>query len=154
MNDPDGKGKVRRAVTAVAGATVSQVLGNELAPGGPAASAPPPQPEPVAAAETAAEHHEYVPEVETSTVTRGEDGSVSAKTGTVWHPQAGDGAPVADLPTVEEFEQIDVAEDAFGNFVIDATERVVVHDHGHDEVYVDHQHVVVPGDGRPGDTDL
>ncbi|MEA5361589.1 hypothetical protein VA596_18745 [Amycolatopsis sp., V23-08] len=148
------KGKVKKAVTAVAGATVSEVLGNALTPGSP--SAPPPQPEP-AAAETAAHDtsgHEYVPHVETTTVTRGEDGSVEAQTGTTWHPETADGTPLADLPTVEEFEQIDVHEDAFGNFVIDATERFVVHNHGHDEVYVDHQHLVVPGDGTPGDTDI
>ncbi|WP_410625482.1 hypothetical protein [Amycolatopsis sp. cmx-8-4] len=146
-------GKIKKAVTAVAGATVSEVLGNALTPGSP--SAPPPQPEPAAAGTAQdASGHEYVPHVETTTVTRGEDGSVEAQTGTTWHPETTDGTPLADLPTVEEFEQIDVHEDAFGNFVIDATERFVVHNHGHDEVYVDHQHLVVPGDGTPGDTDI
>jgi hypothetical protein len=146
------KGKVRRAVVAVAGAVASEVAGNALTPGAPP---PPPAPEP-AAAETphGAPAHEYVPEGPTTTVTRGEDGSVEARTGTVWHPETADGKPVEELPTVEEFEQIDVREDEFGNFVIDATERFVVHTHGHDEVYVDHQHLVVPGDGTPGDTDI
>jgi hypothetical protein len=146
------KGKVRRAVVAAAGAVASEVAGNALTPG---ATPPPPQPEP-AAAETPhdAPAHEYVPEVETSTVTRGEDGSVEARTGTVWHPETTEGTPLEDLPTVEEFEQIDVREDEFGNFIIDATERFVVHNHGHDEVYVEHQHLVVPGDGTPGDTDI
>ncbi|WP_328454529.1 hypothetical protein [Amycolatopsis sp. NBC_00438] len=150
------QGKVKKAVTAVAGATVSEVLGNALTPGSPSAPPPPQQqPEP-AAAETPQDTsgHEYVPHVETTSVTRGEDGSVEARTGTTWHPETADGTPLADLPTVEEFEQIDVHEDAFGNFVIDATERFVVHNHGHDEVYVDHQHLVVPGDGTPGDTDI
>ncbi|MDT7798816.1 MAG: hypothetical protein QOI78_2249 [Actinomycetota bacterium] len=148
------KGKVKKAVTAVAGATVSEVLGGALTPGSP--SAPPPQPEPAAAetAQAAPSGHEYVPHVETTTVTRGEDGSVEAQTGTTWHPETTDGTPLEDLPTVEEFEQIDVHEDAFGNFVIDATERFVVHNHGRDEVYVDRQHLVVPGDGTPGDTDI
>ncbi|GAB3167257.1 hypothetical protein GCM10027258_92460 [Amycolatopsis stemonae] len=148
--------KVKRAVTATAGAVASEVAGNLLTPGSSATTAtPPPQPAP-AAAETAHTDpgHDYVPHVETSTVTRGEDGSVEARTGTVWHPETTGGAPVEDLPTVEEFEQIDVREDEFGNFVIDATERFVVHNHGHDEVYADHQHVVVPGDGTPGDTDI
>jgi hypothetical protein len=149
-------GRVKKVVTAVAGAAVSEVLGNALTPGSP--GAPPPQPEPAAAetAQTAPDTsgHEYVPHVETSTVTRGEDGSVEAQTGTVWHPETTGGTPLEDLPTVEEFEQIDVHEDAFGNFVIDATERFVVHNHGHDEVYVEHQHLVVPGDGTPGDTDI
>lgn len=146
------KGKIRKAVTAAAGAIASEVVGNVLTPGSPGAA---PRPEP-AAAETphADTGHEYVPHVETSTVTRGEDGSVEARTGTVWHPETTGGAPAEDLPTVEEFEQIDVREDEFGNFVIDATERFVVHNHGHDEVYVDHQHLVVPGDGTPGDTDI
>jgi hypothetical protein len=156
MSDHTVKGKARRAVTAVAAATVSEVLGNALTPGSP--GAPPPQPEPAAAetAQTAQETsgHEYVPHVETSTVTRGEDGSVEAQTGTVWAPETTDGTPLEDLPTVEEFEQIDVREDEFGNFIIDATERFVVHNHGRDEVYVDHQHIVVPGDGTPGDTDI
>jgi hypothetical protein len=147
--------KIKRAAAAVAGAVASEVAGNALTPGSPGASAPPPQPEP-AAAETPhdAPAHEYVPQVETSTVTRGEDGSVEARTGTVWHPETTDGTPLEDLPTVEEFEQIDVREDEFGNFIIDATERFVVHDNGRDEVYVDHQHIVVPGDGTPGDTDI
>ncbi|WP_439380630.1 hypothetical protein [Amycolatopsis lexingtonensis] len=148
------KGKIRKAVTAAAGAVASEVVGNALTPG----TTPPPQPqqpEPVAA-ETAHDvpAHEYVPEVETSTVTRGEDGHVEAQTGTVWHPETADGLPLAELPTVEEFEQIEVREDEFGNFIIDATERFVVHNHGHDEVYTDHQHLVVPGDGTPGDTDI
>ncbi|OXM70028.1 hypothetical protein [Amycolatopsis vastitatis] len=151
--------KIKRAAVAVAGAVASEVAGNVLTPGSPGAAPPPPpppHPEPVAA-ETAAHEaggHEYVPEVETHTVTRGEDGSVEARTGTVWHPETTDGTPLEELPTVEEFEQIDVREDEFGNFVIDATERFVVHDHGHDEVYVEHQHLVVPGDGTPGDTDI
>jgi hypothetical protein len=147
--------KIKRVATAVAGAVASEVAGNALTPGSPGASAPPPQPEP-AAAETPqdAPAHEYVPHVETSTVTRGEDGSVEAQTGTVWHPETTDGTPLEDLPTVEEFEQIDVREDEFGNFIIDATERFVVHTNGRDEVYVDHQHIVVPGDGTPGDTDI
>ncbi|WP_329047938.1 hypothetical protein OG738_36895 [Amycolatopsis sp. NBC_01488] len=149
------KHKIRRAVTAAAGAVASEVAGNVLTPGSPGAPPPPPHPEPVAAETPHADTgHEYVPHVETSTVTRGEDGSVEARTGTVWHPETPGGAPVGDLPTVEEFEQIDVREDEFGNFVIEATERFVVHDHGHDEVYVDHQHLVVPGDGTPGDTDI
>ncbi|WP_033263232.1 hypothetical protein [Amycolatopsis vancoresmycina] len=151
------KGKIRKAATAAAGAVASEMAGNLLTPGSPATA---PRPEP-AAAETphagtppADAGHEYVPHVETSTVTRGEDGSVEARTGTVWHPETTGGAPAEDLPTVEEFEQIDVREDEFGNFVIDATERFVVHNHGRDEVYVDHQHLVVPGDGTPGDTDI
>jgi hypothetical protein len=149
------KGKIRRAVVAAAGAVASEVVGNALTPGATPPPPPPPQPEP-AAAETPhdAPAHEYVPEVETSTVTRGEDGSVEARTGTVWHPETTEGTPLEDLPTVEEFEQIDVREDEFGNFIIDATERFVVHNHGHDEVYVEHQHLVVPGDGTPGDTDI
>lgn len=149
MNDHlDAKGKVRRAVTAVAGATVSEVLGNELTSGSSSAA-------PVHEAAPTAER-EWVPETESSSVSRGEDGSVEAKTSTVWHPETHGGteAPPEDLPTIEEFEQIDVREDEFGNFVIDATERVVVHNHGHDETYVDHQHLVIPGDGTPGDTDL
>ncbi|WP_290055857.1 hypothetical protein [Amycolatopsis solani] len=148
------KGKIRKAVTAAAGAVASELVGNALPPGAPPPP-PPPQPEPVAA-ETAHDvpEHEYVPEVETSTVTRGEDGSVAAQTGTVWHPETVDGLPLKDLPTVEEFEQIEVREDEFGNFIIDATERFVVHTNGHDEVYTDHQHIVVPGDGTPGDTDI
>ncbi|MGW5720271.1 hypothetical protein ACWEVP_29170 [Amycolatopsis sp. NPDC003865] len=152
MNDVPKK--IKRAASAVAGAVASEVVGNALTPGSPAASAPPPQPEP--AAETAHDvpAHEYVPEVETSTVTRGEDGHVEARTGTVWHPETTDGLPLEELPTVEEFEQIEVREDEFGNFIIDATERFVVHTHGHDEVYTDHQHLVVPGDGTPGDTDI
>ncbi|MEU0797891.1 hypothetical protein ABZ342_48160 [Amycolatopsis sp. NPDC005961] len=147
--------KIKRAAAAVAGAVASEVAGNVLTPGSPAASAPPPQPEP-AAAETPHDvpAHEYVPEVETSTVTRGEDGHVEARTGTVWHPETTDGLPLKELPTVEEFEQIEVHEDEFGNFVIDATERFVVHNNGRDEVYTDHQHLVVPGDGTPGDTDI
>jgi hypothetical protein len=149
------KSKVKGAVVAGAGAVVSEVLGNALTSGETPPPPPPPEPEP-AAAETAQPDtgHEYVPEVEISTVTRGEDGSVAAETGTVWHPETADGVPLEDLPTVEEFEQIDVREDEFGNFVIDATERFVVHTHGHDEVYVEHQHIVVPGDGTPGDTDI
>ncbi|MBE8521295.1 hypothetical protein ILP97_28060 [Amycolatopsis sp. H6(2020)] len=145
--------KIKRTAAAVAGAVASEVAGNALTPGSPAA--PPPQPEP-AAAETPHDTppHEYVPQVETSTVTRGEDGHVEAQTGTVWHPETTDGLPLEELPTVEEFEQIDVREDEFGNFVIDATERFVVHNHGRDEVYVEHQHLVVPGDGTPGDTDI
>jgi hypothetical protein len=147
--------KIKRTAAAVAGAVASEVAGNALTPGSPGASAPPPQPEP-AAAETPHDvpAHEYVPQVETSTVTRGEDGHVEAQTGTVWHPETTDGLPLTDLPTVEEFEQIEVHEDEFGNFVIDATERFVVHNHGRDEVYTDHQHIVVPGDGTPGDTDI
>ncbi|MEV6628923.1 hypothetical protein AB0M83_43160 [Amycolatopsis sp. NPDC051106] len=147
--------KIKRTAAAVAGAVASEVAGNALTPGSPGASAPPPQPEP-AAAETPHDvpAHEYVPQVETSTVTRGEDGHVEAQTGTVWHPETADGLPLTDLPTVEEFEQIEVHEDEFGNFVIDATERFVVHNHGRDEVYTDHQHIVVPGDGTPGDTDI
>lgn len=148
------KGKVRRAAAAVAGSVASDLVGNVLTPGSPGAPPPPPPQPETAAAETPHEAHAYVPEVETSTVTHGEDGSVAARTGTVWHPETTEGTPVQDLPTVEEFEQIDVHEDADGNFVIDATERFVVRDHGHDEVYVDHQHVVVPGDGTPGDADL
>ncbi|WP_410635660.1 hypothetical protein [Amycolatopsis sp. cmx-4-83] len=148
------KGKIRKAVTAAAGAVASEVVGNALTSGAPQPP-PPPASQPVAA-ETAHDvpAHEYVPEVETSTVTRGEDGHVEARTGTVWHPETADGVPLADLPTVEEFEQIEVHEDEFGNFVIDATERFVVHNHGRDEVYTDHQHLVVPGDGTPGDTDI
>jgi len=159
MNDHfDAKSKVRRAVTAVTGATVSEVLGNALtsnapsaAPAADAAAAPVHE-----AAATAASTREWVPETESSSVSRGEDGSVEAKTSTVWHPETHGGteAPPEDLPTIEEFEQIDVREDEFGNFIIDATERVVVHNHGHDETYVDHQHLVIPGDGTPGDTDL
>jgi hypothetical protein len=148
--------KFKRAVAAVAGAVASEVAGNALTPGATPPPPPPPtQPEP-AAAGTAHDvpAHEYVPEVETSTVTRGEDGHVEARTGTVWHPETTDGLPLEELPTVEEFEQIEVHEDAFGNFVIDATERFVVHNHGRDEVYTDHQHLVVPGDGTPGDTDI
>ncbi|MFJ7213909.1 hypothetical protein [Amycolatopsis sp. NPDC098790] len=147
--------KVKRTAAAVAGAVASEVAGNALTPGSPGASAPPPRPEP-AAAETAHDvpPHEYVPEVETSTVTRGEDGHVEAQTGTVWHPETTDGLPLKELPTVEEFEQIEVREDEFGNFIIDATERFVVHNNGRDEVYTDHQHIVVPGDGTPGDTDI
>jgi hypothetical protein len=147
------KGKIKRAVGAAAGAVLSELAGNALTSGKP--DAPPPQPEPVAA-ETTQEPsaHEYVPHVETTSVTRGEDGSVEAQTGTVWHPETTDGTPLEELPTVEEFEQIDVREDEFGNFIIDATERFVVHTRGHDEVYVEHQHVVVPGDGTPGDTDI
>lgn len=147
--------KIKRAAQAVAGAVASEVVGNALTPGSPGASAPPPQPEP-AAAETPHDvpAHEYVPQVETSTVTRGEDGHVEAQTGTVWHPETTDGLPLKDLPTVEEFEQIEVHEDEFGNFIIDATERFVVHNNGRDEVYTDHQHIVVPGDGTPGDTDI
>lgn len=149
------KGKIRRAVTAAAGAVASEVAGNVLTPGSPGAAPPPPQPEPAASqAPHDVPEHEYVPEVETSTVTRGEDGHVEARTGTVWHPETTDGMPLKELPTVEEFEQIEVHEDEFGNFVIDATERFVVHDNGHDEVYTDHQHLVVPGDGTPGDTDI
>ncbi|MGW3965633.1 hypothetical protein ACWED2_37840 [Amycolatopsis sp. NPDC005003] len=144
--------KIKRAAGAVAGAVASEVAGNLLTPGAPPPP-PPPQPEPVAA-QAPPEAHEYVPQVETSTVTRGEDGHVEAQTGTVWHPETAGGLPLAELPTVEEFEQIDVREDEFGNFIIDATERFVVHNHGHDEVYVDHQHLVVPGDGTPGDTDI
>ncbi|WP_410614951.1 hypothetical protein [Amycolatopsis sp. lyj-109] len=150
--------KIKRTAAAVAGAVASEVAGNALAPGSPAA--PPSQPEPAAAEtphDTAAHEtgaHEYVPQVETSTVTRGEDGHVEARTGTVWHPETTGGVPLKELPTVEEFEQIDVREDEFGNFIIDATERFVVHDNGSDEVYVDHQHLVVPGDGTPGDTDI
>ncbi|SEF23123.1 hypothetical protein SAMN05421837_10219 [Amycolatopsis pretoriensis] len=145
--------KIKRAAGAVAGAVASEVAGNALIPGSPGASAPPPQP---AAAETAHDvpPHEYVPEVETSSVTRGEDGHVEAQTGTVWQPETTDGLPLKDLPTVEEFEQIEVHEDEFGNFIIDATERFVVHNNGRDEVYTDHQHLVVPGDGTPGDTDI
>ncbi|MEU5263608.1 hypothetical protein [Amycolatopsis sp. NPDC021455] len=149
--------KIKRAAGAVAGAVASEVAGNLLTPGGPSPAPPPPSPPEPVAAETAAHEtggHEYVPEVETHTVTRGEDGSVEARTGTVWHPETTSGTPVEELPTVEEFEQIDVREDEFGNFIIDATERFVVHNHGHDEVYVDHQHLVVPGDGTPGDTDI
>jgi hypothetical protein len=148
------KSKLKRAVVAAAGAVASEVVGNALTPGA-TPPPPPPQPEP-AAAETPhdAPAHEYVPQVETTSVTRGEDGSVEAQTGTVWHPETTDGTPVEDLPTVEEFEQIDVREDEFGNFIIDATERFVVHTNGHDEVYVEHQHLVVPGDGTPGDTDI
>ncbi|WP_372665448.1 hypothetical protein [Amycolatopsis kentuckyensis] len=147
--------KIKKTAAAVAGAVASEVAGNVLTPGSPGASAPPQQPEP-AAAETAQEvpAHEYVPEVETSTVTRGVDGHVEAQTGTVWHPETTDGLPLKELPTVEEFEQIEVREDEFGNFIIDATERFVVHTNGHDEVYTDHQHLVVPGDGTPGDTDI
>lgn len=146
--------KIKKTAGAVAGAVASEVAGNALTPGSPAASAPP-QPEP-AAAETPHDipAHEYVPEVETSTVTRGEDGHVEAQTGTVWHPETTDGLPLKDLPTVEEFETIEVREDEFGNFIIDATERFVVHNNGRDEVYTDHQHIVVPGDGTPGDTDI
>lgn len=154
MNDHlDAKGKVRRAVTAVTGATVSEVLGNALTPNAP--SAAPAADAPVHEAEASA--REWVPETEHSSVSRGEDGSVEAKTSTVWHPETHGGGTEAlpeDLPTIEEFEQIDVREDEFGNFIIDATERVVVHNHGHDETYVDHQHLVIPGDGTPGDTDL
>jgi hypothetical protein len=149
--------KIKRTAAAVAGAVASEVAGNVLTPGSPGAPPPPPPPQPEpAAAETPqdASAHDYVPHVETSTVTRGEDGSVEAQTGTVWHPETTDGTPLEDLPTVEEFEQIDVREDEFGNFVIDATERFVVHNNGRDEVYVDHQHLVVPGDGTPGDTDI
>ncbi|MEV4151159.1 hypothetical protein AB0J40_46430 [Amycolatopsis sp. NPDC049691] len=147
--------KIKRAAGAVAGAVASEVAGNVLTPGSSAAPAPAPEPAP-AAAETVHDlpAHEYVPEVETSTVTRGEDGHVAAQTGTVWHPETTDGVPLAELPTVEEFEQIEVREDEFGNFVIDATERFVVHNHGRDEVYTDHQHLVVSGDGTPGDTDI
>ncbi|WP_410676052.1 hypothetical protein [Amycolatopsis sp. cmx-4-68] len=152
MNDQP-KGRIRRAVTAAAGAVASEVAGNALTPGSPN-TPPPPEPAAAETAETADAGHEYVPHVETHSVTRGEDGSVEARTGTVWHPETTEGAPLDDLPTVEEFEQIDVREDEFGNFIIDATERFVVHDHGHDEVYVDHQHLVVPGDGTPGDTDI
>ncbi len=146
MND-DVKGKVRRAVTAVAGGAASELLGKALTSNSPAA--------PAAAAHETPER-EWVPETEHTSVSRGEDGSVEAKTSTVWHPETHGGttAPPEDLPTIEEFEQIDVREDEFGNFIIDATERVVVHNHGHDETYVDHQHLVVPGDGTPGDTDL
>ena len=144
--------KIKRTAAAVAGAVASEVAGNALTPGA-TPPPPPPQPEPVAA-ETPPEAHEYVPQVETSTVTRGEDGHVEAQTGTVWHPETADGLPLEELPTVEEFEQIEVREDEFGNFIIDATERFVVHNHGRDEVYVDHQHLVVPGDGTPGDTDI
>jgi hypothetical protein len=147
--------KIKRAAAAVAGAVASEVAGNALTPGSPAASAPPPQPEPAAAQPPHdAPAHEYVPQVETSTVTRGEDGHVEAQTGTVWHPETTDGLPLKELPTVEEFEQIEVHEDEFGNFIIDATERFVVHNNGRDEVYTDHQHLVVPGDGTPGDTDI
>lgn len=149
--------KIKRAVQAVAGAVASEVAGNVLTPGSPGAPPPPqPQPEPAAAQSPHDDvpAHDYVPEVETSTVTRGEDGHVEAQTGTVWHPETTDGLPLAELPTVEEFEQIEVHEDEFGNFVIDATERFVVHNNGHDEVYTDHQHIVVPGDGTPGDTDI
>ncbi|NBH07345.1 hypothetical protein GTY80_29425, partial [Amycolatopsis sp. SID8362] len=146
------KGKIRKGAAAAAGAVASEVAGNVLTPGSTPAT-PSPQP---AAAETAHDvpAHEYVPEVETSTVTRGEDGHVQAQTGTVWHPETADGLPLEELPTVEEFEQIEVREDEFGNFIIDATERFVVHNHGRDEVYTDHQHLVVPGDGTPGDTDI
>ncbi|GLY37354.1 hypothetical protein Amsp01_033780 [Amycolatopsis sp. NBRC 101858] len=147
--------KIKKAAAAVAGAVASEVAGNALTPGAAGSSAPPPQPE-AAAAQTPhdAPAHEYVPQVETSTVTRGEDGHVEAQTGTVWHPETTDGLPLKELPTVEEFEQIEVHEDEFGNFVIDATERFVVHNNGRDEVYTDHQHLVVPGDGTPGDTDI
>jgi hypothetical protein len=147
--------KIKKAAAAVAGAVASEVAGNALTPGAPGSSAPPPQPEP-AAAQTPHDvpAHEYVPQVETSTVTRGEDGHVEAQTGTVWHPETTDGLPLKELPTVEEFEQIEVHEDEFGNFIIDATERFVVHTNGRDEVYTDHQHLVVPGDGTPGDTDI
>ena len=143
----DAKGKIRKAASAVAGGAVSQVVGDALAPDTPqAAAAPAAQPE---------APHEWVPEVEQHTVTHGADGSVEAKTGTVWRPEThGTESAPADVPTIEEFEQIDIHEDAFGNFIIDATERVVVHNHGHDETYVDHQHLVVPGDGTPGDTDI
>ena len=155
MNDHlDAKGKVRRAVTAVGGAAVSEVLGNALTSSSPAAQAAEPAHE-AAAAE--ASTREWVPDTESSSVSRGEDGSVEAKTSTVWHPETRGGGTETlpeDLPTIEEFEQIDVREDEFGNFIIDATERYVVHNHGHDETYVDHQHLVVPGDGTPGDTDL
>ncbi|WIV54608.1 hypothetical protein [Amycolatopsis nalaikhensis] len=143
------KSKIKRAAAAVAGAVASEAVGNALTPG----STPQGQPEPAAAAQEAPDH-EYVPEVEVTSVTRGEDGSVEAQTGTVWHPETADGLPLEELPTVEEFEQIEVREDEFGNFIIDATERFVVHNHGHDEVYVDHQHLVVPGDGTPGATDI
>ncbi|MEU8635704.1 hypothetical protein AB0C38_26360 [Amycolatopsis sp. NPDC048633] len=147
--------KIKRTAAAAAGAVVSEVAGNALTPGSPGASAPPPQPEPAAAATPHdVPAHEYVPQVETSTVTRGEDGHVEAQTGTVWHPETTDGLPLKELPTVEEFEQIEVREDEFGNFIIDATERFVVHNNGRDEVYTDHQHIVVPGDGTPGDTDI
>ena len=149
--------KIKKTAAAVAGAVASEVAGNALTPGSPGASAPPPPPQPEpAAAETPHDvpAHEYVPQVETSTVTRGEDGHVEAQTGTVWHPETTDGLPLKELPTVEEFEQIEVHEDEFGNFIIDATERFVVHTNGRDEVYTDHQHIVVPGDGTPGDTDI
>src|SRR5213082_2445064 len=143
----DAKGKIRKAASAVAGGAVSQVVGDALTPDTPqAAAAPAAKPE---------APHEWVPEVEQHTVTHGADGSVEAKTGTVWRPEThGTESAPADVPTIEEFEQIDIHEDAFGNFIIDATERVVVHNHGHDETYVDHQHLVVPGDGTPGDTDI
>ncbi|WP_284750065.1 hypothetical protein [Amycolatopsis sp. RTGN1] len=147
--------KIKKAAAAAAGAVASEVAGNALTPGASGSPAPPPQPEPAAAqAPHDVPAHEYVPQVETSTVTRGEDGHVEAQTGTVWHPETTDGLPLKDLPTVEEFEQIEVHEDEFGNFIIDATERFVVHTNGRDEVYTDHQHLVVPGDGTPGDTDI
>jgi hypothetical protein len=151
VNGDGVSGKAKRAAAVAGGAVASELLGQALTGTHTAdAGTPPPPAEAHATPETGG--HDWVPESETTTVTHGADGSVGATTGTVWQPEGA--KPGEDVPTIEEFEQIEVKEDAFGNFIIDASERVVVHNHGHDEVYEDHQHVVIAGDGTPGDTDL
>ncbi|NKQ53161.1 hypothetical protein HFP15_09730 [Amycolatopsis sp. K13G38] len=153
----------RKAAAAAAGLTagVAAELAGTAATTGDTAHADPappaPAPEPAAPdqhPDGGTEGHTWHPTSENTTVTHGPDGSVGASTDTVWRPEGAPATPGADVPTIEEFEQIDVREDAFGNFIVDATERVVVHDHGHDKVYEDHQHLVVPGSGTPGGTDL
>jgi hypothetical protein len=168
-DERDVSSKVKRAAAAVGGVAFSGLLA-ETVVGAPVADSAEQQPvtpeEPPqdnglgnTTSENASETphsgtHEYVPESGTSETHHNADGSVGASTGTTWRPDGTETQPAEDLPTIEEFEEIEVREDAFGNFVIDATERVVVHNHGHDEVFEDHQHLVVPGDGTPGDTDL